>query len=194
MGKSATEVRADIEDTRQDMSETIDAIADRTSPRRIIDRRRRRMSAGWRSARERIMGRAETAGGTAGDQARHLSDSARETAGSVVDTARGLPGAVTEQTQGNPIAAGILAFGAGLLVASLVPPSDPEQQLAGTLREQSQPLQDELKQAGQQVVEDVKSTARDGAEQVKQRAADAAGTVQNDVRSSAQEVQDQARS
>ena len=193
MGKSATEVRADIEDTRQDMSETIDAIADRTSPRRIIDRRRRRMSAGWRSVRERVMGHAQTAGGAAGDHARNLTDSARETAGSVLDTARGVPGAVTEQTQGNPIAAGLIAFGAGLLVASLAPPSEPEQQLAGTLRDQTQPLQDELKQAGQQVVEDVKSTARDGAEQVKQRAVDAAGTVQEDVRTSAHELHDQAR-
>jgi gas vesicle protein len=190
MGKSASEVRAEIEDTRQDMSETIDAITDRTSPRRIIDRRRRRMADGWRSVRERVMGRAQAAG----DHARSLSDSGRETAGSVVDTARGVPGAVTEQTQGNPIAAGLMAFGAGLLIASLVPPSEPEQQLAGTLREQSQPLQDELKQAGQQVVEDVKSTARDGAGQVKQRAADAAGTVQEDVRSSTEELQNQARS
>jgi hypothetical protein len=193
MGKSASEVRAEIEDTRQDMSETIDAIADRTSPRRIIDRRRQRVADGWRSVRERVMGRAETAGGTASDHARLVSDSSRETAGSVLDTARGVPSAVTEQTQGNPIAAGIVAFGAGLLIASLVPPSEPEQQLAGTLKDQSQPLQDELKQAGQQVVEDVKSTARDGAEQVKQRAADAAGTVQEDVRSSADELQDQAR-
>jgi len=190
MGKSATEVRAEIEDTRQDMSETIDAIADRTSPRRIIDRRRRRMADGWRSVRDRVMGRAQAAG----DHARSLSDSGRETADSVVDTARGVPGAVTEQTQGNPIAAGLMAFGAGLLIASLAPPSEPEQQLAGALREQSQPLQDELKQAGQQVVEDVKSTARDGAGQVKQRAADAAGTVQEDVRSSTEELQNQARS
>jgi hypothetical protein len=194
MGKSASEVRAEIEDTRQDMSETIDAIADRTSPRRIIDRRRQRVANGWRSVRERVMGRAQTAGGSAGDHARNLSESARETAGSVIDTARGVPGTVTDQTQGNPIAAGLMAFGAGLLIASLVPPSEPEQQLAGTLREQSQPLQDELKQAGQKVVEDVKSTAREGAEQVKQRAADSVGTVQEDVRSSAQELQDQARS
>src|SRR4029453_12391535 len=109
MGKSATEVRADIEDTRQDMSETIDAITDRTSPRRIIDRRRQRVAAGWRSVRERVMGRAESASGTAGDHAQQLSDSAKETAGSVLETARGLPSTVTEQTQGNPVAAGIVA-------------------------------------------------------------------------------------
>ena len=193
MGKSASEVRADIEDTRRDMSDTIDAIADRTSPRRIVDRRRQAVANGWRSVRERVMGRAGSTTRTAGDQARHLSDTAKDTAGSVVDTARQVPDTVVEQTQGNPVAAGLVAFGAGLLAASLIPPSEPEQRLAGTLREQAQPLQDELKQAGQQVVEDVKSSAREGAEQVKQRATDAAGTMQEDVRTSAQEVQSQAQ-
>ena len=69
MGKSASEVRSEIEDTRQEMSETIDAIADRTSPGRIIQRRRQRMSDGWRSVRERVMGRAEDTVGSAGDRA-----------------------------------------------------------------------------------------------------------------------------
>ena len=98
------------------------------------------------------------------------------------------------QTQGNPVAAGFVAFGAGLLVASLVLPSEPELRLAGALREQAQPRQDELKEAGRQVVDEVTSTAREGAEQVKQRASVAAGTVQEDVRSWAHEVTDQARS
>jgi gas vesicle protein len=193
MGKSASEVRADIEDTRSDMSDTIDAIADRTSPRRMVERRRRAMADGWRSVRERVMGRAESASSGAGDGARHLSESARDTAGSVVDTARQVPDTVVSQTQGNPVAVGLVAFGAGLLAATLIPSSAPEQRLAGTLRDQAQPLQDELKAAGQQVVEDVKSSAQEGAEQVKQRASEAAGTVQEDVKSSAQEVRSQAQ-
>jgi gas vesicle protein len=193
MGKSASEVRADIEDTRREMSDTIDAIADRTSPRRMVQRRRRAMADGWRSVQERVMGRAESASSAAGDGARHLSESARDTAGSVVDTARQVPDTVVSQTQGNPMAVGLVAFGAGLLAATLIPPSAPEQRLAGTLRDQAQPLQDELKAAGQQVVEDVKSSAQEGAEQVKQRASEAAGTVQEDVKSSAQEVRSQAQ-
>ena len=173
MGKRASEVRADIEDTRRDMSETIDAIADRTSPRRIVGRRRERMAEGWRSVRRRVMGKAE---------------GARETAGgateSVTEGVRSVPDKVIEQTQGNPIAAGVIAFGAGLLVASLFPPSDPEKRLAGTLHEQSGPLQDQLRQAGQQVAQEVKDTAGEGAEAVKQRAADAASNVKEDAGSS----------
>jgi uncharacterized protein YjbJ (UPF0337 family) len=193
MGKSASEVRADIEDTRRDMSDTVDAIADRTSPRRIVRRRRERVTAGWRSMRERVMGKAESAYGTAADQAGRVPDAAREAATTVTETAQAVPQKVAEGTQGNPIAAGIVAFGAGLLVASILPPSEAEQKAAARLREKAGPLQEELGEAGRQVVEDVKSAAQEGVEQVKSTASDAAANVQEDVRSSARQVSEQAR-
>jgi len=188
MGKSADEVRADIEDTRRDMSETIDAIADRTSPQRVIRRRRERMATGLRSMKDRVMGQADSAYGSAGGQVRSLSESAQERAGGLAEQARQAPDMVVHQTQGNPLAAGVIAFGAGLLAASLVPPSEAEQRLAGKLSEHAQPLQDEVRQAGQQVADDLKDKAREGAEQVKSRAQDAAETVQEDARSSAGDV------
>jgi len=177
MGKSADEVRADIEDTRRDMSETIDAIADRTSPQRVIRRRRERMATGLRSMKDRVMGQADSAYGSAGGQVRSLSESAQERAGGLAEQARQAPDMVVHQTQGNPLAAGVIAFGAGLLAASLVPPSEAEQRLAGKLSEQTQ-----------QVADDLKGKAREGAEQVKSRAQDAAETVQEDARSSAGDV------
>jgi uncharacterized protein YjbJ (UPF0337 family) len=188
MGKSADEVRADIEDTRRDMSETIDAIADRTSPQRVIRRRRERMATGLRSVKNRVMGQADSAYGSAGGQVRSLSESAQERAGNLADQARQAPDVVVQQTQGNPLAAGVIAFGAGLLAASLVPPSEAEQRLAGKLSEHAQPLQDEMRQAGEQVAQDLKGKAQEGAEQVKSRAQDAAATVQEDARGSAGEV------
>jgi cell division septum initiation protein DivIVA len=193
MGKSASEVRSEIEGTRQDMSETIDAIADRTSPGRIIQRRRQRVSDGWRSVRERVMGRSEDTYGSAGDAAQGVGGTARDAAGSVVEGARRAPDKVIEQTQGNPIAAGLIAFGGGLLVASLIPPSEAEQRVAGQVVEKAQPVRDELQRAGQEVVEDLRSTAEQGAEQVKQRATEAAGTVQEDVRASAGNVTEEAQ-
>ena len=193
MGKSASEVRSEIEGTRQDMSETIDAIADRTSPGRIIERRRQRMSDGWRSVRERVMGRAQDTAGSASDTAQGVAGSARDTAGSVVESARQAPDTILEQTQGNPIAAGLIAFGGGLLVASLLPPSETEQRVAGPVVEKAQPVRDELQRAGQEVADDLRSTAQEGAEQVKQRASEAAGTVQEDVRSSADSVKEEAQ-
>ena len=193
MGKSASEVRSEIEDTRNEMSETIDAIADRTSPSRIIERRRQRMSNGWRTMRERVMGRPQDTYGSAGGTAQGVVGSARDTAGSVVEGARQAPDAVLEQTQGNPIAAGLIAFGGGLLVASLIPPTEAEQRLAGQVAEKAQPLRDEVQRVGQEVADDLRSTAQEGAEQVKQRASEAAGTVQEDVRSSTDTLRDEAR-
>ncbi|HEX6424935.1 MAG TPA: DUF3618 domain-containing protein [Acidimicrobiales bacterium] len=188
MGKSADEVRADIEDTRRDMSETIDAIADRTSPQRVIRRRRERMATGFRSVKNRVMGQADSGYGSAGGQVRSLSEGAQERAGDLAGHARQAPDMVMQQTQGNPLAAGVIAFGAGLLAASLVPPSEAEQRLAGKLSEHAQPLQDEMRQAGEQVAQDLKGKAQEGAEQVKSRAQDAAATVQEDARGSADEV------
>jgi hypothetical protein len=100
---------------------------------------------------------------------------------------------VVEQTQGNPLAAGLIAFGGGLLLASLLPPTEAEQRVAGKVREQAQPLQDELVRAGQAVGEDLKSSAQDAAEQVKQRAAEATSTVGDDVRTSAGELTQEAK-
>jgi hypothetical protein len=152
------------------------------------------MSDGWRSVRERVMGRADDPYGSTGDTGSGMADSARDTAGTVVEGARQAPEKLLEQAQGNPIAAGLIAFGAGLLVASLIPPSETEQRVAGQVAEKAQPLRDELQRAGQEVADDLKSTAQEGAEQVKQRASEAAGTVQEDVRSSAGSVHAQAQS
>jgi gas vesicle protein len=193
MGKSASDVRSEIEDTRQDMSQTIDAIADRTSPRRVVARRRERMANGWRSVRERVMGRADDVRGTAGGRAHELAGGAQDRASGMAEQARRAPERVVEQTQGNPMAAGLIAFGGGLLLASLLPPTEAEQRVAGKVREQTQPLQDELARAGQAVGEDLKSSAQEAAEQVKQRAAEATSTVGDDVRSSAGELTQEAR-
>jgi gas vesicle protein len=192
MGKSASEVRSEIEGTRQDMSETIDAIADRTSPGRIMRRRTERMGDRWRSVRERIMGRAEETAGSATGTAQSTAATAHDTAGTVVERAREAPDNVLQQTQGNPLAAGLIAFGGGLLLASLIPPSETEQRVAGEVVDKAQPMRDELQRAGQDVADDLRSTAQEGAEQLKQRAAEAVGTVQEDVRTSARSVQEEA--
>ena len=45
MGQGPEELRHDIERRRDDLGETIDAIGDRVSPGRIIERRRNRIAA-----------------------------------------------------------------------------------------------------------------------------------------------------
>src|SRR6266496_3000587 len=97
-------------------------------------------------------------------------------AGNVADTVRQAPEAVTRRTQGNPVAAGVIAFGVGLLAASLLPTTDAE------------------KRAGQQLKEDVSGTVRDAAQQVKETARDAAQNTKEEAKWSAQDAKDQVRS
>jgi len=56
MGQSAEELRRDIERTREGLGDTLDAIGDRVSPGRIMERKKNRVTTGLRTARERVMG------------------------------------------------------------------------------------------------------------------------------------------
>ena len=95
---------------------------------------------GLSSVRDRVMGTASSAGHAIGD-----------TAGGTVDTIKGTPDAVVQQTQGNPLVAGAVAFGVGVLMASVFPASAKEQEVADQLKDKAQPLADDLKQTGQEI-------------------------------------------
>jgi hypothetical protein len=181
VGESTAEVRHDIEATREQMSGTIDAIADRTSPRRIVSRRGRRMSERMHSIRESVMGSPEDASGQSA--ARGAARSVQQGAGAVVDEVRHAPEQLRRQTQGNPLAAGLIAFGGGMLAAAVIPSSRTERQVASRLQEEAQPAIDQLKQAGQQVADEVKTSAQHAAQDVKESASESAQRVVDEARS-----------
>ncbi len=114
-----------------------------------------------------------------------------------------VPDTVRQQTQGSPLVAGAIVFGVGVLAASVVKPSEMEQQAAGQLRDKVEPLKDELKQTGQDMAEHMKQPLSDAADQVKEAAAeashpvtdaakDAAGTSKRAVREAADTVRSEA--
>lgn len=198
MGKNASDVRNDIDTTRREMAYTIDELADRASPRRVVDRRRQRVVERWHSMRTAVMGEPDGGGardmaGSAQGAVQGAAHSTGEQMGQVADQARQAPDLAKRKAQGNPIAAGLIAFGGGLLAASLFPATEPEQRAARKLKDQAEPLQDELRQAGQQVADELTSSAKESAEQVKQTSSDATQTVKDHARSSAQDVQGEAR-
>ena len=84
MGQTTEELRQQIADTRGDLTDTLDAIGDRVSPGRVIERRKNRMTAGVRSTLDRLMGTAHDA----------------------ADAVRDTPGSVGSSTQGAPLVAG----------------------------------------------------------------------------------------
>jgi ElaB/YqjD/DUF883 family membrane-anchored ribosome-binding protein len=182
MGQSAEELRRDIEYTRQDLGETLDAIGDRVSPGRMVERRKNRVVNGLTSVRDRVMGTASDAGHTVGD-----------TAGSAVDTIKGAPDTVVQQTQGNPLVAGGIAFGVGVLLASVFPATAKEQQVADQLMDKAQPLADDLKQTGQQIAEHMKEPAREAVESVKQAATEGQQAVTDTAKGAAQSTGQAAR-
>ncbi len=182
MGQSAEELRREIEYTRDDLGNTLDAIGDRVSPGRVVERRKNRVRNGLTSVRDRVMG-------TASDAGQAMSS----TAGSTVDTIKGAPETVAQQTQGNPLVAGAIAFGVGVLLASVFPPSAKEQEVAGQLKDKAQPLTDELKQSGQQMAERLKEPAREAVENVKQAATEGQQAVTETAKEAAESTRQTAR-
>jgi len=173
MGQSTEDLRREIEQTRDDLGETFDTIGDRISPRRMVERRKNRVKDGIRSVSERVMGSVSDTGHAIGD----TGDAIGRSAGGAVDTIKGTPDVVQNQTRGNPLAAGAIAFGIGVLTASIFKPSDLERQAADQLMDKAQPLKDELKQTAEEMTENLKEPARDAVEQVKEAASDGAQTV-----------------
>ena len=171
MGESTDELRRDIEDTRNGLTETLDAIGDRVSPARVLERRKNRTVQSLQSVRDRVMGTVTGA-----------TDSARDGAGSAADTITGAPDLVRNQTQGSPVAAGAIAFGIGFLIAAAFPASKPEQDVAQDLIDKAEPLTDELTSAAQAVAGQVKTAAHDAVDEVKSSAADSKQAVADTVR------------
>ena len=72
MGETAEGLRQDIEDTRSAMSGTLEAIGDRVSPGRILERRRNRMMGWVRDAKDKVMGTADQVTNQIGEGAHHI--------------------------------------------------------------------------------------------------------------------------
>jgi hypothetical protein len=179
MGQSAEQLRREIAYTRGDLGETLDAIGDRLSPGRMIERRKNRVFGGLRSIGERVMGSASDAGSAVGQPVRDAAEGA-------VDTVKDAPEMVRRQTEGNPLVAGGIAVGVGVLIASMFPATEHEQRAAERLLDKAEPLKDELRQTGQDIAEHVKEPALEAVQQVKDAASEGAQAVSESAQDAAE--------
>ena len=85
------------------------------------------------------------------------------------------------------LAAGLIAFGAGLVIAALIPATEAEQRASQRVVDAAQPLVDEAKSVGQDVGSNLKESAADAAQQVKDTAQDSVQRVQDEGKSSARD-------
>jgi hypothetical protein len=193
------QIRREIEYTQTNLSRDVDVLTEKVSPGRIVGRRvdRVRDTAGrWK---DNVMGSAPTGPSSGGvrDSAQQAADSVSgAVSGAVSDAAgavQGAPDAARRQTRGNPIAAGLIAFGVGWLVSSLVPASRREQELAEQAKEQASALSGPLGQAATEVKDNLAGPAQEAVESVKSTATEAGRTVADEGRSAAQDVRSQAQ-
>jgi ElaB/YqjD/DUF883 family membrane-anchored ribosome-binding protein len=185
MGERTEEqLTTDIEHTRDDLSRNLDALNDRVNPGRVMERRREAARNRLSAMRDKVMGPAHSA--------EHRMSSAGDSMSSSV---QGAAHSVQQKAEGNPLAAGLVAFGAGMLVSSMIPASQKEseaaQRLVENAKEHGQPVLDEAKSAGQQMGENLKEQAGEAAAQVKSSAQESAQQVKQEGQSSAQQVRDE---
>lgn len=194
-------LRDEIEYTQRNLSTNVDLLAEKVTPSRVVHRRVDRARRAFHGMRDRVMGSTTEAGHQVRDTTSSVADRATSAAGdaaqSVKETAREAPDAIRRGTEGNPIAAGLIAFGAGWLLSTLAPPTKPEQELAeqatGWAREHSEPVKEQLGQVAEEVKENLREPAQHAAESVKSTATDAMDTVKGDARSAAGDVGDRAQ-
>ena len=201
-------IRRQIEDTRRELSYDVDALNEKVNPARVVDRRVTAAKGRLTSVKEKVMGSAEGTRYAAQGAASNVTDSVQGAASSAADSVQnaassaagaiqGAPDTVVRQTQGNPLAAGLIAFGVGWLVSSLLPASEKEKQLAqqaeSAVREHKDALLEPAKQAAQEIGEQLKPAAQEAVESVKSTAQDAAATVKDEGQSAVQDVQGQAQ-
>jgi len=192
MGQSPEELRRDIERTREGLGETLDAIGDRVSPGRIVERRKNKVTYGIRSVRERVMGSVSDTGHSISDSMHSTVHTVGDTASGAVGSVKEMPGAVREQAQGAPALAGAIAFGLGFLVAAAFPASQAERQAGAKVMEKVEPLKEELTSTGKEMAEHLKQPAMDAANQVKDVARDSAQSVTESAKGAAQDTKEQA--
>jgi gas vesicle protein len=201
-------IRRQIEDTRANLSYEVDALNEKVNPTRVVDRRVGKAKSTVSGLKDKVFGAAHDTGHQVGNttsnaagSAQHAASSAassvQSAASSAMDAVHQAPDTLQRQAQGNPLAAGMIAFGLGWLVSSLLPTSEKEKQLAAqaesAVKEHSQPIVDQAKNVAQEIGDNLKPMAQDAVESVKSTAQEGVQAVKSEGQSAAQDVQGQAQ-
>ena len=191
MSTRTEELRMDIAEERRELAESIEAIGDRVSPGRIVERRTNRIKDRITSVKDTVMGAAPSM-----PSMPHPHPPSMPSMPSV-----SMPD-VQGTTRGNPLAAGVVAFGLGALAAAVFPATRKEAEVAQAARDAVEPMAQEvgkeiasgMQEHAKVAAEQVRSVATEGAEQVKQAATAATEHAKEAGTNAADEVKQQASS
>lgn len=100
---------------------------------------------------------------------------------------------VEDQIKGNPIAAGLIAFGAGALVASLLPADRSARELAEKAGPVVEQAKAELKEVGGEIGRSAGESAKESAHRLQDEAKTSAEHVKDETKTSAEHVKEETR-
>lgn len=204
MAEAPDRIKQDIAETRSELARDVDALADRTLPNRVARRGWTEAKAKVRTVTDKVMGTpnggdgavASTVGAIQG-AATQVGEKAGDVASSVATSVRQTPGAVAHGTQGNPIAAGVIAFGVGLLAASLIPATELERRAGQQIRDNAGDLMDQVREplteSAEQIKEDAVASATVALDDIKQTAKDAAQATKEQAAHSMHEATEETK-
>jgi hypothetical protein len=177
MGKTAEELKHELEQQRESVGRDLVAIGDRVSPGRMVERRKASVRQSVGRARDAVMGAKDSAVGTTSEGVSAAGASVSSAVSTVGDVVTGTPQVISAQTQGNPLAAGLIAFGVGALAGTLVPTTRREQQAVAQVQPALEAAAQDLGESAQVVAESAKEHAGEAAHHLKEQAEDAAASV-----------------
>jgi len=183
------EIRAQIDATRADLSYDVDALTDKVTPSKIAHRQTEKVKTKLTSAKEAVMGVASDAKDSVMGAASDAKDGVSSGAGTLSDA----PHKAADAAKGNALAVGLIAFGVGALIASLIPASEKEKSAASQIKDAAQPLVEQATDAAKEVASNLKAPAQDAAAAVKDTATDAASAVKSEAGSATEDVKGQAK-
>ena len=178
MGEEPDRIRAEIEQTRAEMSETVDALGYKTDVKArakdsIQDKKESVMGVAS-SAKERLVGAGQTVGDKTpdSDQVKHQAKRAKSVA------------------QENPLGLAVGAIAVGFLAGMLIPSTRVEDEKLGPVADQ---VKERAKETGQEALERGKQVAQDAAQSAADTAKESGQQQAEELRDSSREKVEQTR-
>lgn len=177
MVQHTDDLRSDMQARRVAITDTVEQIQNRVSPGHVAARGRYRVRTRMGRWKDSIMGQAE----------RH-DGGMRERAGEVTQSMQQAPSAMERYTRGNPVAVGLIAVGAGALLASMLPETRQERRMAERVQPEMEKAASEVGETGRGMAEDMKGTAQEGMSRVQESAKSAGEEMKDEAKGAGEQV------
>lgn len=199
MAKTADQIRREIDQTRDNLGETLEAISERVNPRTVAQRVREDVSEKVNPKRifkrktERLRHRSDGTKTNGNGNGVSRGPVATRTRSVPTAEAKSLPAEAVDTARDNPLAAGAVAFGSGIAIAALLRPTGSEKKAASRVRQRVEPIKQKAIEAGKNVAGEVQPLAQNRINRVKTRATEAADKVKSGAQASARDVKNEAK-